>query len=80
MATGTIRRNTTSKKTRTPKMTYCWGSSKTEGNATQKQLLGGKGANLAEMTILFYLFILRLKDINSTCYFCSKAPQFIPPK
>jgi pyruvate,orthophosphate dikinase len=50
MATGTIRRNTTSKKTRTPKMTYCWGSSKTEGNATQKQLLGGKGANLAEMT------------------------------
>jgi len=31
-------------------MTYCWGASKTEGNATQKELLGGKGANLAEMT------------------------------
>ncbi|MEE2912185.1 MAG: pyruvate, phosphate dikinase [Planctomycetota bacterium] len=31
-------------------MTYCWGASKTEGNATQKDLLGGKGANLAEMT------------------------------
>ncbi len=31
-------------------MTYCWGASKTEGNATQKKLLGGKGANLAEMT------------------------------
>jgi pyruvate,orthophosphate dikinase len=35
---------------RAPKMTYCWGASKTEGNATQKELLGGKGANLAEMT------------------------------
>lgn len=32
------------------KMTYCWGALKTEGNASQKQLLGGKGANLAEMT------------------------------
>ena len=31
-------------------MTYCWGASKTEGDATKKQLLGGKGANLAEMT------------------------------
>ena len=31
-------------------MTYCWGARKTEGNATQKELLGGKGANLAEMT------------------------------
>ncbi len=31
-------------------MTYCWGASKTEGNATYKELLGGKGANLAEMT------------------------------
>ncbi len=37
-------------KTRASKMTYCWGASKTEGNATQKELLGGKGANLAEMT------------------------------
>ena len=50
MATGTIRRKKTATKTRTPKMTFCWGASKTEGNATQKQLLGGKGANLAEMT------------------------------
>ena len=43
---------TTKRKTkaRASKMTYCWGASKTEGNATQKELLGGKGANLAEMT------------------------------
>ena len=38
------------KRIRNMKMTYCWGALKTEGNATQKQLLGGKGANLAEMT------------------------------
>ena len=38
------------KQIRKVKMTYCWGALKTEGNASQKQLLGGKGANLAEMT------------------------------
>jgi len=47
MATATAKKK---KSTRKPKMTYCWGALKTEGNATQKQLLGGKGANLAEMT------------------------------
>jgi pyruvate, orthophosphate dikinase len=31
-------------------MTYYFGRTKTEGKGTQKQLLGGKGANLAEMT------------------------------
>ncbi len=38
------------KASRAPKMTYYFGSTKTEGNGKQKQLLGGKGANLAEMT------------------------------
>ncbi|MDP7009242.1 MAG: pyruvate, phosphate dikinase [Phycisphaerales bacterium] len=47
MATATAKKKKT---TRKPKMTYCWGALKTEGNATQKDLLGGKGANLAEMT------------------------------
>jgi pyruvate,orthophosphate dikinase len=31
------------------KMVFYFGKSRTEGNATQKQLLGGKGANLADM-------------------------------
>ena len=34
------------------KMVYFFGNKKAEGNATMKQLLGGKGANLAEMTSL----------------------------
>ncbi|MDP7030197.1 MAG: PEP/pyruvate-binding domain-containing protein, partial [Phycisphaerales bacterium] len=33
-----------------PRMIYAFGKTKTDGNATQKELLGGKGANLAEMT------------------------------
>jgi len=32
------------------KMIYYFGRTKTEGKGSQKQLLGGKGANLAEMT------------------------------
>jgi pyruvate, orthophosphate dikinase len=32
------------------KMIYFFGRTKTEGGGKQKQLLGGKGANLAEMT------------------------------
>src|SRR4029077_13420294 len=33
-----------------PKMIYYFGRTKTEGKGEQKELLGGKGANLAEMT------------------------------
>ena len=32
------------------KMTYYFGKTRTDGNGKQKELLGGKGANLAEMT------------------------------
>ena len=31
-------------------MIYAFGRTKTDGDASQKMLLGGKGANLAEMT------------------------------
>ncbi len=32
------------------KYVYTWGAGKADGDGTQKALLGGKGANLAEMT------------------------------
>jgi len=35
---------------RAPKYVYAWGSGKADGNGGMKNLLGGKGANLAEMT------------------------------
>ncbi len=38
------------KASRATKMTYYFGKTKTEGDNKQKQLLGGKGTNLAEMT------------------------------
>ena len=34
------------------KWVYSFGADKTDGNATMKELLGGKGANLAEMSNL----------------------------
>ncbi|MEI6712955.1 MAG: pyruvate, phosphate dikinase [Verrucomicrobiota bacterium] len=33
-----------------PKYVYTWGNGKADGDGSQKALLGGKGANLAEMT------------------------------
>jgi pyruvate,orthophosphate dikinase len=33
-----------------PKYVYTWGNNKADGDGTMKALLGGKGANLAEMT------------------------------
>ncbi len=40
----------TASKGKASKYVYFFGSGKAEGNAKMKQLLGGKGANLAEMT------------------------------
>ncbi len=34
------------------KYVYSWGGGTAEGDATMKQELGGKGANLAEMTTI----------------------------
>jgi len=42
--------NMATKASSAPKMTYYFGKTKTEGDNTKKKLLGGKGANLAEMT------------------------------
>src|SRR5471030_974453 len=33
-----------------PKYVYTWGAAKADGDGSMKALLGGKGANLAEMT------------------------------
>ncbi|MEM6910980.1 MAG: pyruvate, phosphate dikinase [Verrucomicrobiota bacterium] len=52
MATKTATKKKTAKK-KSPastKYVYTWGDGKADGNGTMKNLLGGKGANLAEMT------------------------------
>src|SRR5437867_986894 len=38
------------KSTKSPNYVYAWGNKKADGNGSMKALLGGKGANLAEMT------------------------------
>ena len=40
----------TSKSAKSTKVVYTWGDGKADGNGSMKALLGGKGANLAEMT------------------------------
>ena len=57
MATASLARKTKSESSessssngKATKMIYYFGRTKTEGSGKQKQLLGGKGANLAEMT------------------------------
>jgi len=40
----------TGKANKSPKYVYTWGAGKADGDGTMKALLGGKGANLAEMT------------------------------
>ncbi|MCU0794436.1 MAG: pyruvate, phosphate dikinase [Akkermansiaceae bacterium] len=35
-----------------PKYVYTWGNGKADGHGKMKELLGGKGANLAEMTLI----------------------------
>ena len=52
MAKKTTKKKTTSKSSsgNQAKMVYYFGQTKAEGDGSMKQLLGGKGANLAEMT------------------------------
>ncbi|HEY5551410.1 MAG TPA: pyruvate, phosphate dikinase [Opitutaceae bacterium] len=46
-AKGASKKSTASK---APKYVYSWGAGKADGNGSMKPLLGGKGANLAEMS------------------------------
>ncbi len=45
----TPKKSTKAKKAKAPKYVYLFGNKKAEGKASMKNLLGGKGANLAEM-------------------------------
>lgn len=50
MKTASKKAASTSSKSKTKKYVYFFGNGKAEGDAKMKSLLGGKGANLAEMT------------------------------
>ena len=49
-ATKAAKKSAPAKGAKSVKYVYTWGAGKADGDGSQKALLGGKGANLAEMT------------------------------
>ena len=60
------------------KHVFYFGASKTEGDATQKMLLGGKGANLADMTSIGLPVPPGLTITTDTCALYYKAGMRLP--
>ncbi len=61
------------------KMTYYFGKTRTDGNGKQKNLLGGKGANLAEMTGIGLPVPPGFTITTECCAGYYKAGQKLPP-
>ncbi len=61
-----------------PKMVYFFGRQRTDGNATMKSLLGGKGANLAEMTSIGLPVPPGITITTETCDAYYKAGRKLP--
>jgi len=64
---------------RAPKMIYYFGRTKTEGNGQQKSLLGGKGANLAEMTSIGLPVPPGFTITTEVCDLYYKSGRKLPP-
>ena len=61
------------------KMAYYFGKTKTEGKSDQKQLLGGKGANLADMTNIGLPVPPGFTITTEVCDLYYKHKQKLPP-
>ena len=62
-----------------PKMVYYFGRTKTEGKGHQKDLLGGKGANLAEMTSIGLPVPPGFTITTEVCDLYYKSGSKLPP-
>jgi pyruvate,orthophosphate dikinase len=62
-----------------PKMIYYFGRTKTEGKGHQKDLLGGKGANLAEMTSIGLPVPPGFTITTEVCDLYYKSGRKLPP-
>src|SRR5215204_4996825 len=60
------------------KRVYFFGNAKAEGNASMKDLLGGKGANLADMTLVPLPVSPRFTITTDTCGDYNDAAQKLP--
>src|SRR6056297_1330222 len=65
--------------TRAKKMVYYFGESKTEGRGLSKDLLGGKGLNLAEMTAIGLPVPPGFTITTEVCDLYYKNAQQLPP-
>jgi pyruvate, orthophosphate dikinase len=61
-----------------PKRVYYFGNGKAEGRATMKELLGGKGANLADMTLVPLPVPPGFTITTETCYDYNALGQKLP--
>ncbi len=68
----------TPSKLQAKKMVYYFGSTRTDGDASLKQLLGGKGANLADMTSIDLPVPPGFTITTDTCAAYYKAGQRLP--
>src|SRR5689334_6777303 len=67
------------KKGASVKRVYFFGNGKAEGNANMKDLLGGKGANLADMTLVPLPVPPGFTITTDTCGDYNDAGQKLPP-
>src|SRR3954465_5759815 len=58
---------------------YAWGDGRAEGNAQMRDLLGGKGAGLAEMTIAGLPERPGFADRSGGCNGCLASGEQLPP-
>src|SRR5580704_11477715 len=65
-------------KTKAKKRVYFFGNGKAEGGATMKELLGGKGANLADMTSIGLPVPPGFTITTETCAEYNQAGQKLP--
>ncbi len=72
------RRPSVKKKPRAPRMIYAFGRTKTDGDASKKLLLGGKGANLAEMTSIGLPVPPGFTITTETCAAYNKRGNHLP--
>ncbi len=74
-----LRKTTTQSKKRIPKYVYFFGGGKAEGKTEMKNLLGGKGANLAEMTNLGLPVPAGFTITTEVCTYYYKHKRTYPP-
>src|SRR6266568_9588490 len=73
-------RSTSAQKTKTPRYVYYFGDGRADGAGNMKPLLGGKGANLAEMTRIGLPVPPGLTITTEVCTYFYEHNRSYPPE